>query len=79
MAKAKKAAPPTAVAAQDTTAILKELEMIRRLLMLLAVKIGASTGELGVALGVTQQRASQLIAAGKIKKLKLSSATDGDD
>jgi len=76
MAKAKKAAPATAVAAQDTTAILKELEMIRRLL---AVKIGASTGELGVALGVTQQRASQLIAAGKIKKLKFSSAADGDD
>ena len=52
--------------------------MIRGLLMLLVIKIGGSTGEVGVALGVTQQRASQLIAAGKIKKLKFNSVSDGD-
>jgi hypothetical protein len=47
--------------------------------MLLAVKIGATTGEIGLALDVTQQRASQLIAAGKIKKLTFNSGGGDDD
>jgi hypothetical protein len=74
---AKKNVP--AEGAQDSAAILKELEMIRQLLMLLVVKIGATTGEIGVAFGVTQQRASQLIAAGKIKKIKFNTAAEDEE
>ena len=77
MAKAKKPAQPAA-GPQDSAPVLRELETIRRLLMLLAVKIGATTGEIGVALDVTQQRASQLIAAGKIKKLRFTASEDDD-
>ena len=78
MAKTKRtpSAPPEA---QGSAALRKELETIRQLLLLLAIKIGATTGEVGAALGVTQQRASQLIAAGKIKKLAFNSTGDDDD
>jgi len=70
---------PSPAGAQDSSAILKELEMIRRLLMLVAIKIGANGVELGVALDVSKQRVSQLIAAGKIKKIKFNSAAGEDD
>ena len=56
--------PAPAAGVQDSAAILNELEMIRRLLMLLAVKVGATGPELGVALGLSKQRVSQLIAIG---------------
>jgi hypothetical protein len=69
----------SAEGAQDSAAILKELEMIRQLLMLLVVKIGATTGEIGVAFGLTQQRASQLIAAGKIKKIKFNTVAEDEE
>lgn len=52
----------------------EELRAIKSLLMLLALKIGASTGELGAALGVTGARVRQMIRAGKIKKLKIERA-----
>jgi hypothetical protein len=78
-AKAKARKPVSDLAAQDSTAILKELEMIRRLLMLLAVKIGSTGPELGVALGVSKQRVSQLIAAGKIDKLSFNYSPGADN
>ena len=74
---AKKNVP--AEGAQESAAILKELEMIRQLLMLLAVKIGATTGEIGVAIGVSQQHASRLIAARKIRKLKVNTAAGNEE
>jgi hypothetical protein len=79
MAKTKKT-PPATPEAPGSVALRKELETIRQLLLLLAIKIGATTGEVGAALGVTQQRASQLIAAGKIKKLRFNAAAadEGD-
>ena len=70
MAKTKKT--PPVPEAPGSAALRRELETIRQLLLLLAIKIGATTGEIGAALGVTQQRASQLIAAGKIKKLRFT-------
>jgi len=65
--------------AQGSAALQRELETIRQLLLLLAIKIGATTKEIGAALGVTQQRASQLIAAGKIKKLRFNAAGVNDE
>lgn len=79
-ATARKPVPAPAAGPQDSAAVLKELEMVRRLLMLLAVKIGVTGPELGVALGLSKQRVSQLIAVRSIQKLKFNSSpgADGD-
>jgi hypothetical protein len=63
----------------DSATIARELEAIRKLLMLLSIKLGATTTELGVALGVSKQRVSQLIAAGEIKKLSLRRSDQEDN
>ncbi|MCD4739670.1 hypothetical protein K8R43_00605 [archaeon] len=49
------------------------LEDIKKLLMLLCAKNGATTGEIGAALGVSKGRVSQLIAV-KTKKSKIKGA-----
>lgn len=50
----------------------EELRSIKALLMVLALKIGASTNELGAALGVSGQRIRQMIPASEIKNLNLN-------
>ena len=52
---------------QDT---LKELHDVKRLIMVLLLKIGASPNELGYALGVHPSRISQMLPVSKIKKAK---------
>lgn len=47
----------------------KELEAIKRLLILLLVKLGASSEEIGGALKVHHSRVRQLVATGKVKKI----------
>lgn len=64
----------------DQLKVMEELRDIRALLMLLVLKIGGTTEEVAAAMGVTNQRVSQMIPASKIKKLKLegSQAKGGD-
>jgi len=51
----------------------KEVEDVKRLLILLLVKLGSTSDEIGAALGVHQSRVRQLVPTGKIKKISLSS------
>jgi hypothetical protein len=53
---------------------VKELDQVKRLLMLLLVRLGTSSEEIGLALGVSDRRVRQLVPISKIKKLSL--ATD---
>ena len=46
-----------------------ELEAIKRLLMLLLVKLGSTSEEIGTALGLHHSRVRQLVPTGKIKKI----------
>lgn len=48
----------------------KQLDDIRQLLLLLLVKIGSTSEEIGSALGIHQSRVRQLIPISKIKKLQ---------
>ena len=50
----------------------KELEAIKKLLILLLVKLGATSDEIGGALGLSAQRVRQLVAMAKIQKIALS-------
>jgi len=52
--------------------VLEELQTIRQLMLLMILKFGGTAGEIGAALGVTQQRVSQMIPASKIQKLDLA-------
>jgi hypothetical protein len=49
----------------------RELETLKRLLMLLLLKLGASTQELGLALNVNSSRISQMFPTRKISKIDL--------
>lgn len=49
---------------------LKELEQIKRLLVLQLIKDGVTATEIGKALGITQQRVSQMFPVSKLKKTK---------
>ena len=51
---------------------LKELQDIKRLLMVLLLKIGATPNDLGYALGVHPSRISQMLPVRKIGKSKLT-------
>jgi hypothetical protein len=51
--------------------VLEELRAIKALLMVLALKIGATTNEIGASLGVTGRRVRQMVPASEIKKLKI--------
>lgn len=48
---------------------VKELESIKRLLILLLVKLGASSPEIGSALGIDESVVRRLVPARKVKKL----------
>ena len=50
----------------------KELEGIKRLLILLLVKLGASSQEIGDALGLHHSRVRQLVATAKVKRIVFS-------
>ena len=47
----------------------KEIEDIKRLLILLLVKLGSTSEEIGAALGVHHSRVRQLVRTGRIKKI----------
>ena len=49
--------------------IVSELKDVKRLLVLLLLKLGASQGEIAKALGVTQPSVSRMIP-GKVQPLK---------
>lgn len=58
----------------DTTAvelgkISKELEATKKLLILLLMKLGTSSDEIGLALGVTGRAVRKTIPSSKVKKL----------
>ena len=55
----------------------KELEAIKRLLILLLAKLGATSEEIGEALGLSSQRVRQLVATAKIKKIAFSEQRKG--
>ena len=50
---------------------LKEIENVRKLLMLLLLKIGASQDEIAKALNVTQARVSQMLPSEDIKPAQI--------
>jgi DNA-directed RNA polymerase specialized sigma subunit len=50
---------------------LEELESIRKLTMLLLLKLGATQDEVAAALGVTSQRASQIVPKRKLKPVRI--------
>lgn len=47
----------------------KDLEIVKRLLMLLLLKLGATPQELGLALNVNSSRISQMFPTKKISKI----------
>lgn len=47
----------------------KALEDIKRLLMLIALKLGSNSDELGLALNVDASRVRQMMPTGRIKKI----------
>jgi DNA-binding CsgD family transcriptional regulator len=53
----------------------KELESIKKLLILLLVKLGTTSDEIGDALGLSSQRVRQLVAIAKIKKIAFSGSS----
>jgi len=56
----------------------QELENIRKLLMLLLFKMGASGEEIGRALGVSQGRVSQMMPAKKIEPAEVNCVVISD-
>jgi DNA-directed RNA polymerase specialized sigma subunit len=57
---------------------LQELENIRRLLMLLLFKMGASATEIGGALNVTTSRVSQMMPARDIEAAQVNCVVISD-
>jgi predicted transcriptional regulator len=55
--------------AKEDDSIASELKDVKRLLVLLLLKLGASQGEIAKALGVSQPSVSRMIP-GKIQPLK---------
>jgi hypothetical protein len=47
----------------------KQLEEIKRLLMVLLIKLGSTSDEIGIALNVDSSRVRQMIPTSKIGKL----------
>lgn len=47
----------------------KEIEQVKRLLILLLVKIGGSSAEIGAALGIDQSAIRRLVPARKVRKI----------
>lgn len=57
-------------AIQDPT--LKELDAIKRLLILMLIKAGASQGEIAMALHTDQANVSRMFPARKVKRFQVS-------
>lgn len=55
---------------------VQEMEAVKRLLILLLVKLGATTEEIGLALHVSGQRVRQLIPTKGIRKIPLPGGAD---
>ena len=55
---------------QDPT--LKELDAIKRLLILMLIKAGASQGEIAMALHTDQANVSRMFPARKVKRFQVS-------
>lgn len=55
---------------QDPTGVVKELEDIKRLLMLALMRDGAKQSEIATVLGVTQQAISRMFPGGIAKTVK---------
>ncbi len=53
---------------QISDPIKSELDSIKRLLILLLIKAGASQGEIATALGVDQSVVSRMVSARKVRK-----------
>lgn len=72
MPKKRASAPPESV---DYTAHLTELRdelaAVKRLLMVLLVKLGADSNELGHAVGVSASRVRDMISLRRVRKLPL--------
>lgn len=52
--------------------VVTELDAVKRLLILLLLKIGSTSEEIGAALGVHHSRVRQLVPSGKVKKIVFS-------
>ncbi len=46
-----------------------ELEAVKRLLILLLLKLGSTSEEIGTALGIHHSRVRQLVPSGRVKKI----------
>jgi hypothetical protein len=60
----------------NVASVAKELDQVKRLLILLLVKLGSTSEEIGSALGVHHSRVRQMVPTGKIKKLPLLGAEE---
>jgi hypothetical protein len=49
----------------------KEIEAVKRLLILLLLKLGATSDEIGLALNLDSSRVRQLIPVSKVQKIEL--------
>lgn len=56
-----------------TTAQEKEFEDIKRLLIVLLIKLGASSQEIGLALGVDSSAVRRMFPVKRIKKIGIAS------
>ena len=48
---------------------VEELEAVKRLLILLLLKLGSTSEEIGTALGLHHSRVRQLVPSGKVRKI----------
>ena len=55
---------------------VQELESIKKLLIAVLLKLGASSDEIGAALGVAGARVRQIVPAAKVKKIPLLNKED---
>lgn len=53
-----------------TDRAVQEIEAVKRLLMLLLLKFGASPDEIGVALDISGRRVRQIVPSGSIEKVR---------
>lgn len=52
-------------------ALLREIKALKQLLILLLVKLGSTSEEIGAALGVHHTRVRQIVPTGRIKKIAI--------
>lgn len=56
-----------------TDRAIDELESVKRLLIVLLLKLGASPDEIGVGLNLSGRRVRQMGSVGRVKRMALSS------